>query len=130
MSKVVGTIEYTAFYSLTQQEIDDLLVTAFEGGITYWCRNIKVNKWPEGARYASDVPSRGGVLTIAIDEVDDLGDVVEYQLTLDDVIRGIKMFCESRMLHPETLFGDFGDYDAIDADCIVQFAVFGEIVYG
>ena len=32
---------------LTQQDIDDIMVSAFEGGINYWCRRVVVQGVPE-----------------------------------------------------------------------------------
>lgn len=128
---IIASIEIKAEWQFTQKDIDYLLATAFEGGINYWCKIVEVKEWPEGASYASDVPSRGGTIFITEWETDDLGDPIVHAIGLREILSGIKHYCEYKNIHPYTLFDERqGDYDANDADMIVQFACFGEIVYG
>ena len=109
--------------TITQQQVDDLLCTAFEGGITYWCGSAQVQgEWPEGARWISDTLSRGA--TIALHDME--GDEV-YHLTLDKFLTGLAKACAFRKQSVDRFFDG---HDAIEADIVVQFAVLGEIVYG
>ena len=48
---------------LSQQDIDDIMVVALEGGINYWCREAEVVGEYLG-EYASDQISRGGSLIL------------------------------------------------------------------
>lgn len=111
---------------VTGEDIDDIMVSALEGGIAYWCERCEVVGGYRGT-YASEQISRGGTL-ILHDE--DGGHV----LTLETFLRGLRMWLEL----PDTSLacidgGDHMDTDAIDAeaaDCIVQLALFGEVIYG
>lgn len=131
-SKVIGQL--SAKIDITVQEMDDIISTALEGGITYWCCEAyplalkHTNKWPEGVEWASQCLSRGyDIVLVDAEEDDENGIPVEYILTLDDMIRGIQMFCEIHGKHYNILRDD---YDASDADCMVQYALFGDLVYG
>ena len=53
--------------NLTQQDIDDIMVSALEGGVNYWCRSVVVEGDYLG-EYASDQISRGGQLTFWLHE--------------------------------------------------------------
>ena len=108
---------------ITNEQIDDLVVCALEGGINYWCGKAVVTKEPtEKYEFASDVISIGGVLTIT----DDCGD--KHELTKEKFLKGLEKTIE----HYE--FNDAEDlhdnHDAETADVLLQFALFDEIVYG
>jgi hypothetical protein len=123
--EVVGNIKVN--YPLTRQFIDDLLVTAFEGGINYWCSKVYPvdNIFPEGAVYTSDCLSRGRHIVIVEESDEDGNQGKNHILTLDNLLFGIK--CFMNMPNANNIFDD---YDAWDADTIVQFAIFGDIIYG
>ncbi len=105
--------------NLAEETIDDIMVTALEGGINYWAVSAKIkNNNAKGAKYASHCVSKGGKLIIKTDEG------TEHELGLKELKKGIQLFIEDRNSI------DFENLDAIDADCIVQFSIFGEIVYG
>lgn len=111
--------------NLTQKDIDDIMVTALEGGITGWCRHVKVVGDFLG-EYASDQISRGGSLVLYDAEGSD-----KWELTLEKFLNGMKLYFEDGC-HVQVEDGtiDPGDIDANDADCIIQFALFGEVVFG
>lgn len=100
---------------ISQEQIDDVLVAAFEGGITYWCGGVKVNVEPEeDYTYASEVLTRGGTLKLY-----DLEEKKWYGLTIEKLLDALS-----------DMHFDFDNYDAGDADSLVQKAIFGEVVYG
>lgn len=111
--------------NLTQQDIDDIMVTALEGGINYWCRKAEVVGEYLG-KCASDQISRGGSLILHDAESSD-----KWELTLEKFLEGVKRYFEDGC-HVQVDDGciDAGDIDAGDADCIVQFALFGEVQFG
>ena len=111
--------------NLTQQDIDDIMVTALEGGINYWCRKAEVVGEYLG-KCASDQISRGGSLILHDAESSD-----KWELTLEKFLEGVKRYFEDGY-HVQVDDGciDAGDIDAGDADCIVQFALFGEVQFG
>ena len=111
--------------NLTQQDVDDIMVAALEGGINYWCREAEVVGEYLG-EYASDQISRGGSLILHDSESSD-----KWELTLEKFLNGVKLYFEDGChVQVEDNRIDAGDIDAGDADCIVQFALFGEVVFG
>ena len=124
----VGEIMTT--YKITGEMVDNILCTAFEGGINYWCSYVEPrhNVWPEGAGCASECLSRGCDLSIFdSEEEDDNGNPVEYVLTLSAFIHGV----EKAAIWASMSVNDFYEnHDASDADNVIQFALFGKLVYG
>mgnify|MGYP000587501111 CR=1 FL=1 len=128
------TIQYE--FECTDEDIDDIMCTALEGGITYWCDNAKVVGKYLG-EYASDQISRGGKL-----KLHDFEENKWYELTKENFIEGLKQFvlecgftkdegnghCGSVITDDGLL--DVSNIDAGDADYIIQCALFGEVVYG
>ena len=113
---------------VTQEDIDDIMCSALEGGITYWCRMAEVVGDYLG-EYASEQISRGGVLKLYDAEEDDI-----YTLTLEKLLDGIgqayeeNYFKEYEWCDGKTI--DTCQVDAEVADVIVQLALFNEIVFG
>lgn len=118
---------------LTQQDIDDIMVSAFEGGINYWCRRVVVQGDYLG-KYASEQISRGGKLAIWLDEPFE-DDKTCYVLDRDKFLAGFKLWIESdgdsydAIEHSDGSV-DCGQIDAVCADEIIQYALFGEVVFG
>lgn len=110
---------------LTPKDIDDIMVTALEGGITYWCGRAEVVGEMLGD-YASEQISRGGSLILHDAESSD-----KWELTRDKFLKGVEqLFKESNLVTAEDLTADLGCLDADCADCIVQYALFGKLVFG
>lgn len=114
--------------TVTQQDIDDIMCTALEGGITYWCCEAKVIGKHFG-EYASEQISRGGELKLYDAESDDV-----WTLTRDKLLNGIKLWAEWGGDQCNAIQGngtlDTSEIDAEIADMIVQYALFGEVVFG
>lgn len=116
-------INYTV--ELDNECIDDIMVTALEGGITYWCDKAEVVGEYLG-EFASEQISRGGTLKLHDSEEDKT-----YELTLDKFLVGVTRVVSERGL--DVLYQnkiDSSNIDAADADAIIQYAIFGEVVYG
>ena len=118
----------TCTHEVPEQLLKDVLTTAVEGGITYWV--IEARK----CKRDTDL----NVLSIEV--TPDEADEAEWKLIdLDTIFLGIQ-----RILQPEFKINERtrenirrgisnpedADFDADDADCIVQAGLFGEIVYG
>lgn len=107
------------------QDIDDIMCTGLEGGINYWCDCVEVEDEYLG-EFASEQISRGGTLIFHDSEKP-----YQYKLTLDKFLKGLETFIKERGLDAiydldiETI-----DIDADDADAIIQYALFGDIIYG
>lgn len=114
--------------NVTQEDIDDIMCSALEGGITYWCYKAKVVGDYLG-EYANEQISRGGTLKLYDQE-----DGSIYELTLDKLINGIKIAANNNYYSDyEWIYGNEIDCCQIDAevaDCIVQCALFGDVIYG
>ena len=114
--------------NVTAEDIDDIMCGALEGGITYWCGKAKIVGEPLGD-YASEQISRGGTLLLFDIESDEV-----YELNREKLLNGIGKAYENGMFSDyEWCNGhelDCCNVDAEVADCIVQYALFGDIVYG
>ena len=114
--------------TVTQEDIDDIMCSALEGGITYWCSEAEVVDDYLG-EYASEQISRGGELKLYDSEEDEV-----YELTLNKILKGIgqayeeKFYAEYEWCDGKTI--DTCQVDAEVADVIVQLALFDEIVFG
>ena len=106
---------------ITQQDIDYIMSTALEGGINYWCRKAEVLESQYYGEFASDQISRGGSLRLYDAESDDT-----WVLDLDKLMAGIVKALESGYVSSDNL----DDWDALDADAVVQCGLFGDIVFG
>jgi len=113
---------------VTQEDIDDIMCSALEGGINYWCNKAEVVGEYLG-EYASEQISRGGALKLYDAEEDEV-----YELTLEKLLNGIEKaydgnwfmeygWCDGAKLDPCQI-------DAEVADVIVQLALFDEVVFG
>lgn len=110
---------------LTQQDVDDIMCTALDGGICYWCGVAEVVGNYLGA-CASEQISRGGVLLLHDAESADT-----WELNLEKFLNGVKLYFEQGChVEAEDNRIDTCDVDADDADCIIQFALFGEVIFG
>ena len=125
--KISTKVEFNL--QLTSEDVDDIVTSAFEGGINYWCNHVSICGEPLGD-YASEHISKGGSVTL-YDEVDDK----EFTLDRDAVVRGVAEYIahdgfeilEVSKVGRATV--DSGLVDANVADSIVQYAIFGDIVY-
>lgn len=114
---------------ITGECIDDIMATALDGGITYWCNKAEVIGEYLG-EYASDQISRGGKLKLYDYEAE-----ITYELTIENLIAGIKVLIEDdsievNLTKRENCFELDEDYlDSTLSDLIIQYAVFGELVY-
>ena len=114
--------------TLTTEDIDDIMVSALEGGINYWCEEAEVVGDYLG-EWGHEQIARGGTLRLHDAESDDV-----WELTRADFIEGFKQWFEQG----DDRYGavqsdgtvDCGQIDGYMADMIVQYALFGEVVFG
>jgi len=116
IKKVIGTVA-TVIINVTDYDIDCILSSCFEGGSNYWLDNVTVQDF-KGQDYASKVVGSGGTILLHYD-----GEKAE--LTLEMMIKGLYLYY-SKYKKPEAI----EDMDAGDYDSILQYALFGELVYG
>lgn len=113
------------------QFLTDVLTTAAEGGIRYWAA-VTSYRWdcPPDERHVS---------FLELEADDDL----VHTVRLDDIARALGKFARQevgcrfvesagagQVMRADRTNGDEGDVDAADADCLVQIAALGQVVYG
>ena len=115
-------------FKLTEEDIDDIMDTAFEGGINYWCCAAEVVGDYLG-EYANEQISRGGKLRLYDAESDDV-----WELDIEKFMQGFRLWIENGYDQYGAVkangFVDVCEIDAEMADMIIQYALFGEVVFG
>jgi len=130
------TIQNTEI-TLTSEDVWYLLTTAFEGGVNYWCEFVRGShtgdktKLPDGR---NKVVREYEWLAIG-GEIELGADGTVHTLTLDLFQKGLQMWIDnnSAKISYDKRRNDnvlnIGVIDANDADNIIQYGVFGELVY-
>jgi len=116
------TLPITVQVQVYPPDIDAILETAFEDGISYWCDHINV---PGGllGKSASQQLSLGGTLELVGE------DGTSKELNKENFLKGLSQYLTEA---PGPIDGDIldpGDIDSEAADMIVQYALFGELIY-
>ena len=129
---------------LSVQDMMDLLCTAFEGGVSYWVASIlgiggDASKLPEGRmqiEHEYEWLAVGGTLEVTIKKMLSGEDKTVLYLTQDFLQKGLQEWIYRNSVQVyydgarrDTAL-DLGNIDASDADEIVQFALFGKLVFG
>lgn len=126
MSEKKFTVRPEIEVNLTQQDIDDIMVSALEGGINYWCREAEVVEEKRCGDWGHEQIARGGSLILHDAESPD-----KWELTLEKFLNGVKLYFEHGCEVPvEDNAIDTCGIDACAADSIVQYALFGKLVFG
>ena len=140
--------------TLSKDAIEDFLVTSLEGGIGYWAAIDEDNEdWEKAeaeliaeqskilkevvladSEIAVKVLEMGKPIRLIDDSGEDIGEDLDgndgseehpYLLTLDKIAKGLTKYFED-LDEPTPL----EDFDAIDADMAIQYAIFGEVILG
>lgn len=114
---------------LSEEDIDDIMCGAIEGGISYWASKAEVVEDEYLGEFASEQISRGGSLRIY-----DREDGETYLLTLEKLLKGFSLavslgYDDGWIDIPENTV-DMCCIDAQGCDVIVQLALFGDVIYG
>ena len=121
---------------ITTENIVDCVLSCEAGGFDYWGELCSDEKDYEAARQRlaerekadmkpcyedvlAEILESGGKLTV-YDREDDK----DHELTLEKLLNGWKKYVEDHNAD------DFDEYDGISADCIMQYAIFGDVIYG
>jgi hypothetical protein len=134
----------TVTYDIPEKLIRDIIITACEGGIGYWSQLQTYDGPAIEDGPTKDDPKGGLPLRIReIEEEEWNGETAVYgpwrDLGIDEVVKGLQKMiqewpespCTQRMMAAIANYdsGNY-DYDAGDADCVIQYAILGEVVYG
>lgn len=128
MGKEYEEIKAEISVRISTEDIDDIVTTALEGGICYWCRRAEV-KGKYLGEFASEQISRGGVLVLH-----DSVDGKKRELNKEKLLSGVKQY----LVDAEDSVGcskgvyelDCCMVDATVADMIIQYAIFDDVIYG
>lgn len=154
------TIKIEVNVVIEQEDIANLLTTAFYGGITYWCPKFTTIDMKESKDkcYEEKIAEHlfnGGKVTFYEDE-DESGieeEFIAHTVGLDEFLKGIHQYLVESgrdSLYEETRSKkainergvvytagtetitkiDWGNIDANEADSMIQYICFGEIIYG
>ena len=109
---------------LTKEDIDDIMCSALEGGICYWASKAKVVEEKRCGDWGHEQIARGGALILHDAESSD-----KWELNLEKFLNGVKLWLQYGALQCDGTL-DTGEIDADMADMIIQYAIFGEVVFG
>ena len=126
--------------TVSREDIENICVTALEGGIGYWAQLNNANAdWRAARKKHRDQPTaivfaRGLMDGIPMTFIDATGEVNDtWTMTIDDLLSGISQYYAGVDKKGHALGGstlDFDDWDADHADCVFQLGIFGEEVFG
>ena len=108
--------------TLTEEDIDKIMKVALEEGIGYWCQRAEVAGGKYLGEYASDQISRGGSLLLTCDQG-------EKELNSQNFLNGVKRAIMEGSISIENCEIDSDDIDCFAADQIIQYALFGDLIY-
>jgi len=129
-------VTITQSHEFSTKDISDLLITAFEGGINYWCGAVHILRDEDDNDLCKSVPlehqlkvfrpsdavAYGGEIILKDIESDDT-----WILGIEDLKSGIAQYCTEAGIP----LADLVDvHDADMSDSIVQYALFKELVFG
>lgn len=116
-------IVLTIKVGLRSEDIESLVISAFEGGSNYWYKNLD---WEGNGRY-HDVFMQGGTLTF--DEYDeDNKFLVRHSFNLKKAKKGLQMMTTRCPFRLANIMNE--EADATDADVFLQLSTLGKIKYG
>jgi hypothetical protein len=123
------------------QFLADVITTATEGGIQYWARVTGYRWFSPELEGGTAEPGPGGTANAWVELVDaEEDDGERHRVDLDKIAHAFGVVRQGtpkgwndddvarmRQAYAEL---DAGEIDAGDADCLLQLAIFGEVVYG
>lgn len=146
------SVELTIKKTLSEEEIADVITTAIEGGIGYWaCLNNDTKEWADARKALKAAKAAKGEKDTSVyyneiiwallshgmsvqfidaeaDDYDNPDDDQVWELTMEKFIKGLEIYEVERGSISKCL--EDGNFDAIEADCVFQYALFGELIYG
>lgn len=125
-------IEVKVTVRIPNQKIENLIISAVEGGSTYWAMLKFPDGWQDKYKSYADIPFQGGEIELYDVETGELLGVLS-KVTIQT---GLQLMADRKDMtgkqvparHFKNLATD--NEDAETADVFLQLAVMGEIVYG
>lgn len=112
--------------------LTNALIGAFEGGSTYWLREVDylTDKAPFAAPAYAEATfwQQGGRVKLFYDDPEDEESRAEFEMGLPEMTKGVEVMASK-------FAGHFGDLisendDAITHDVFIQCVIFGDVIYG
>ena len=133
-------IKFTVEKVLTAEDLDDIMTTALEGGIGYWA--ILCNDTPEWEKAEEQLKASGVELfygnvaakvllngdAIKFEDAEGEEDDEDWLLDMERFKKGCALYEQNRGNLTKNL--QDGDFDAVEADCLIQMSLFNEVVFG
>ena len=118
---------------ISDELIEHILCSAFEGGITYWANNVSCHDKEDmqktggyKSEYLTKTKKKDAVIYIHDAETEE-----KYPITKKSIIDALQKMDTPEYKYTKALGRILNEtYDADDADIVVQTACFGEVVYG
>jgi len=124
-SELIGMIHIPAY--VTGYHVECIVDAAFSGDSNLWINTVHVVKDVPETKCMAEKIGKGGTLELMVDAFlpEHNDKPVSFTLTAAHVISGLQQFA---MCHQFT--GELGDIDASDADAILQYGIFNELIFG
>ena len=133
-------LDFAVPQSLTKKDILDILTTAIEGGVNYYlCLDNTTEDWVASRKELKEKTGEAPCYCDVAFDLMEKGKSVRfedqedhnrpYELTLENFKKGCSLYAQHSGKNIHKMI-DESDFDAEDADCIIQFALFGELMYG
>jgi hypothetical protein len=123
-------------FDIHDNDIENIIITALEGGIGYWgCLLNEGKEFDEFYKDTKGLTTSEFVADLILNEKSvvlydtelDFNDAEKWELNLFKLLNGIKLYIiNSNQIN----FPLIDNLDANMADSIIQYALFGELVYG
>jgi len=115
--------EITLTKTISNKDINFFMVACFEGGSSYWVNKVEVTNGDyKGGKYASDVLGLGGMLEIVTEES-------RILIDKNSIVRALNHLNNIGYRKVLNKLLD-ANYDAGDADVLLQVACFNTVIYG
>ena len=126
MVKEIGKQKYPCQFTLTGYDIENIVVAALEGGVGYWA--ILDNTTSDWTNKPRGLPVSQYATQLLLEEkpmrfIDVGNEMGRLELTLRKFLNGMEQYMQYGASK------DINDVDAVAADMIFQYALFGEVVY-
>jgi hypothetical protein len=125
----MDSVTVTLTLTPDKRALQGVFQTALDGGIGYWSNCLRY-RWAKAGTDECDLDGFHA-------EIEDAYEGAKYTINGDTILRGLLHFAKPGGGYPHVrqaalmlLIGQEVDYDAEDADAIVQAGLFGEVVYG
>lgn len=130
LKKEVEEKTYEVKSTISTSDIENIIISGIEGGINYWAiidngtepfKELKDSGLCLSQKVVEIILNGGEVAITDIEE----GEEAKYKLTLERLIKGVELNMKNRKWDCDLESGD-----ASTMDCIIQYAIFDDVIFG